>query len=130
MRGELEKQLKECWYVRKPMKENRDNSAEKRWMEKAVEDTRKIPLTENYMEIRLSGTGYMGVDTEFGVDGEGSIYMDFPVENAIQNPSGRAYSDCEIYVPFEREDLNHYNRLSFWVYADAPGSSGNFMMVN
>lgn len=129
MRGELEKQLRECWYVRKPMKENRDNSAEKRWMEKAVEDTRKIPLTENDRGLRLSGTGYMGVDTEFGVNGEGSVYMDFPVENAIQNPSGRAYSDCEIYVPFEREDLNRYNRLSFWVYADAPGSSGNFMMV-
>lgn len=130
MRGELEKQLEECWYVRKPMKENQENSAEKRWMEKKVEDTRRIPLIENYASLRLSGTGYMGADADFGMDEKGSVYLDFPVENCVQNPSGRAYSDCEIFIPFEKEDLRYYNRLSFWVYADASGSSGNFMMVN
>lgn len=130
MRGELEKQLDECWYVRKPMKENWENSAEKRWMEKEVKDTRKISLTGNYANLRLSGTGYMGIEPDFGVDKEGSVYLDFPVENCIQNPSGRAYSDCEVFIPFNREDLRYYNRLSFWIYAKAPGSSGNFMMVN
>lgn len=131
MRETLKKQLGDSWYIRRPMKEIYEDSAEYRWRNKPVSACRKISLAENIDRIRLTGHGHFGWDKEHGRSAEGSVFVDFAVERPVQNPGGRAYTEAEIKIPFAKngEDLSAYNRISFWVYADAPGSSCNFLTV-
>lgn len=130
MRDLLQKQLDDSWYLRRPMKETKEDGAQERWLAKPVEKTRKISLADNYVKLRMAGPGHMGLDRKFGVDEEGSVYLDFAAEQPVINPSGRAYTESMLFVPFDNEDLGEFNRLSFWVYADAPGSAASYMTIN
>lgn len=129
MRDILQKQLDDSWYLRKPMKEIEEDGAEARWLKKPVEKTRKISLVDGDATLRMEGPGHMGVDPNFGVDEEGSVYLDFATEQPVINPVGRAYTESMLFVPFDHENLEEYNRLSFWVYADAPGSAASYMTI-
>lgn len=129
MDEKLKKQLENSWYIRKPMEMEEEDGAEYRWLRKPVSRCRKISLVEEYENIRLTGYGHYGIDRSKSISGDGSVYVDFAVEKPIQNPSGRAYTDTELKIPFKKEDLSEFNRISFWVYADAPGSSCNFLTI-
>lgn len=129
MDKKLQKQLDESWYLRKPMKVEEEDAAEYRWARKAVMKSRKISLFQNFDQIRIKGRGRCGMDEKRSISGEGSVYVDFAVTNLVQNPSGRAYAETELRMPFSNEDLQEYNRVSFWIYVDAPGSSCNFLTV-
>lgn len=129
MEEKLQKQLDDSWYLRRPMEAVEEDSAEYRWKRKPVSACRKISFCEEFYRIRMTGHGHLGLDKNFCKSEEGSIYVDFAVEDPVQNPNGRAYKEAEVNVPFEGEDLSAFNRLSFWVYVDAPGSSCHFLTV-
>ena len=125
----LKKQLEDSWYIRKPMKEIWDDQAECRWQKKEVKSYRKLELAKNFYQIRFHGCGRMGVDKVRSISKEGSVYVDFATEQPIQNPTARAYTNSEIFLKLDKEDLSEYNRLSMWVYADAPGVSCNYLTI-
>lgn len=131
MRDKLEKQLEDSWYVRRPMKAVWEDSAEYRWQRKPVLSERKISLMECFDRIRLTGHGHFGLDRNRTKSGEGSVFVDFAAEKPVQNPSGRAYTEAQLQIPFagKGEDITCYNRISFWVYVDAPGSACNFLTI-
>ena len=129
MDAKLQRQLEDSWYLRRPMREETEDSAEYRWFRKPVTASRKIPLARNFACLRMTGHGRLGVDRKMSRSGEGSVYLDFAVQDPVQNPSGRAYSEAELKIPFAGEDLSEYNRISIWIYVDAPGSSCSFMTL-
>lgn len=129
MNEKLQKQLENSWYIRKPMEAAEEDSAAYRWLKKPVQECWKISLAEQFGRIGMSGHGHYGLDKEKSISKEGSVYVDFAVTKPVQNPSGRAYSQTELFVPLDREDLSGYNRISLWIYVDAPGSSCNSLTL-
>lgn len=129
MDAKLKRQLEESWYLRKPMRAQQEDSAESAWLSKAVEAGREILLARDFGRLRMTGRGRLGLEKTMSKSGKGSVYLDFPVRDPVLNPSGRAYSEACLTIPFDREDLTAYNRISLWIYADAPGSSCNFMTL-
>ncbi len=129
MDEKLEKQLDDSWYLRKPMKVEKEDTAQCRWAQKPVQKCQKISLFREFDRIRILGHGHLGTDKKHSISGEGSVYVDFAAQKPVQNPSGRAYSEIELRMPLAGEDLGAYNRVSFWVYADAPGSACNYLTL-
>lgn len=129
MHRKLERQLDESWYLRKPMAADREDSAEYQWQKKAVYQERRLKMAQHFERVRLQGCGRIGTDFSRTISGEGSVFVDFPTVDAIQNPNGRAYKEAQLIFPIENEDLTDFNRISFWLYADAPASSCNYLIL-
>lgn len=129
MDEKLLRQLEDSWYLRKPMEAVEKDGAEYRWLRKMVRKCRRISLSEHFDLIRMSGHGHFGLDNERSISGEGSVYLDFAAKEPVQNPTGRAYSEARLFLTLDGEDLSDFNRVSLWIYVNAPGSSCNTLTL-
>lgn len=117
----LTRQLKESSYLKRPMTIDSSNAGMTRWLKKEVLQTRKLPLATDFYGLRTKGPGTISVNKEHTVSGEGSILLESPTSLGTKNPSNRSYASAEVVRPLNHEDISGYNRMSVWVYADAPG---------
>ncbi|MDR1531317.1 MAG: hypothetical protein LBS62_03890, partial [Clostridiales bacterium] len=122
-------QLTESRYIRRPMKADLTYSAFERWQEKPVLKTRRLRLCEEFDTLRNKGIGTLHRDFTRTCSGEGSVRLDTPTATAVKNPTNRRYAEPGFIYPFAREDLTEYNRLSFWVYVEAPGFATQFVVA-
>ena len=125
MHEKLKRQLEESRYLRKPMKPCMEDSAEQRWLQKPVMAVRKLDLLAMYSDLRLEGPGLLKKKTGKGQNGETVVCVDFPTEQPVQNPSGRAYALTKLTIPLPHEDLSAYTRLTVDIYIDSENSGIN-----
>lgn len=119
---QLAKQLEESNYVRHTMKPDLKDAGITRWYQKEALKSREVPLIAEFENLRFSGPGKLGISHEVTRTGKGSICMDVPASLGEKSKdNNRAYASPEFTFPFDREDLRGYNRLSAWMYIDAPG---------
>ena len=130
MHEKLLKQLKESRYLRRPMKENFEDSAEYRWLSKEVSDVYTIDLKNEFDDsVRIVGPGQLSWADDEGIHGTGCPCMEYPTEQPIQNPTGRAYTTSEILVRLPHQNLTAYTRLSVWMKAESENSAINNVIM-
>ena len=117
MEAELLKRLEESGYIKKPMEPDLQYSAQTRWLKKPVSATRKLALASDFYNLRMEGAGFLSIDKDIAVSGEGSVKLELPIKYmANQGVGGR----CRLFRPLNYEDIRMYNRLSFWIRVDLP----------
>ena len=117
----LERQLAASRNLSRVMTPDSSDMAYLRWLEKPVEKSRQLALTEDFNALKNTGPGIIQIDRDHTISGKGSILLTTPSALGEKNPSNRAYAFAEMIRPLQRENLENYNRFSVWVYADAPG---------
>lgn len=125
MNAKLERQLKASRYIRRPMQETFEDSAEAAWMKKPVREERSVPMAQRLDELQMTGPGLLSMSRDVCRTQEGSVCLQCPMVQPDQNPTGRAYTTTQVRVPFDREDLTRYNRISLWVYVESENSAIN-----
>jgi hypothetical protein len=103
------------------MQENPADGAEARWTKKPVQESCKLPLAAAFGELYLEGPGTLELCRDRTVSGEGSAKITIPTTLAIREPHGRAYALSQLYRPLDHKDITHFNRISVWLYIEAPG---------
>lgn len=117
----LKKQLEESRYLKKGIKPDLEDAAETRWLKKPVKEIKELSLTEDFYKIYLDGPGTLSLSRDKTISGNGSATITVPTTLAVKNDHNRAYACTELYRPLENENITHYNRLSVWIYVEAPG---------
>lgn len=122
MNSVLQEQLKKSNYIRRPMElsESR-NGALARWLSKPAVNSRLINLCHDFDLLVQEGPGFLSPCLTQTRNGMGSVKLETETSTAIKNPSNRRYAYSGFFYPLNHEDLTGYNRLSLWVYVDAPG---------
>lgn len=122
MNSTLQKQLEKSRYIRRPMElTDHIDSALERWLQKPVIRSRSVNLYQDFDLLIQEGPGILSPCSEHTRSGNGSVKLDTPTSTAVKNPTNRRYAYSGFFYPLHREDLTGYNRLSLWVYVDAPG---------
>lgn len=117
----LKQQLAESHYLKTVMKPDSASAALPKWQAKKPLLSRVLPLAEDFSHLQLKGPGTMRVDHSNTISGKGSVLVETPTSLPVKNPSNRSYASAELVRPLDKENLQKYNRLSVWVYADAGG---------
>lgn len=117
----LAKQLEQSRYLRSTMKPYLEDAGLTRWSEKEVLKTRELSLITNFNILQITGPGSLHIDKKITKSGKGSVRLDTPASLEQKPSTNRCYATPEVFLPLEREDLRDYNRLSVWIYVDAPG---------
>jgi len=120
--AKLARQLEESRNLRFTMKPDMEDAGLTRWKKKEVLKSRELPLVEEFEKIQMVGVGTLHVDKQQTVSGKGSVRMDTPTSLEKKAESNRAYSIPSLFYPLNREDLREYNRISVWIYIEAPGT--------
>jgi hypothetical protein len=135
--------------AQEPMKIDFKNSAQSRWLNKAVSESRILdnmedkvrwtPFTggaialvdsrsenkaaeskKNYVEVTASGNRFH--------TGNKSLLMRFPSKIEIPGPkSGRGWGNAGIWYMVQDEDWSGFNRISVWIHPDNPGAYQNWL---
>lgn len=125
MNATLKTQLKASRYVRRPMRESIEDSAEAQWLQKPVLLERYVPMASRIDDLQMIGPGLLSVSRSVSRTQDGSVCLQCPMIQPVQNPTGRAYTTSQVRVPFGEEDLTRYNRISMWVYAESENNAIN-----
>lgn len=123
----LEQQLEATDYVHSIMVEDPSHGAYARWEAKEVKASRPLVITESLDNILFRGVGSISYDAEMTRSGHGSVRIDCPTSTEKKNPTNRNYGTPEMIYTFDHEDLSEWNRISMWVYVDAPGFFNAFV---
>lgn len=122
MNSTLQTQLQKSHFIHRPMElVDEQNGALFRWFNKPVINSVEYDLYQDYDRLIQVGTGFLTPCRDFTKNGKGSIKLDTPNSTAIKNPTNRRYDYSGFFYPLDHLDLREYNRLSLWVYIDAPG---------
>ncbi|HKO79256.1 MAG TPA: hypothetical protein VJU78_02635, partial [Chitinophagaceae bacterium] len=117
----LLKQLEQSQDLRYTMQADSSAAGLTRWLQKKVEQSRVLPLAEDFFSLKTSGPGTIQIERTLTKSGKGSILLETPTSLGVKNPSNRSYAFAEMIRPLKGENLNAFNRFSVWVYVDAPG---------
>lgn len=118
----LARQLEDSRYLRYTMKPDSNEAGLTRWAKKEVLKSRELSLIDNFNSLKvIIEPGTIHIDRDVTISGKGSVRLDVPASTQEKNPTNRAYAIPEVLYPLNKEDLREYNRLSAWVYVDAPG---------
>lgn len=128
----FEKQLEDCRHVHQIMTEDESLGAYPRWLDKDVIESRELPLVMPYessspLAVSVIGEGTLAKDNQVTHSGKGSIRLHCAASTAKKKDSNRNYGTPEIVCPLDMEDITEWNRISCWVYVDAPGYYNAFL---
>ena len=132
-----------------PLKINIQNSASFRWLHKEVLERRVLDNMENpgqwlpfthgaisVVDARVTAkieeskaqVTQMAYSSDNYHSGKRSLLMKLPTKLDVPGPkSGRGWGTAGVIHNFEKEDWNHYNRISVWIYPDCPGYYQNWL---
>ena len=125
------------------LKEDFKDSAAHRWLSKKVLDSRVLDNMESAAHWVAFSTGApevvdaratkkttdanrpvseMSLTREHSRDGSQSLRMRIPARLDVAGPkNGRGWGGAGVRRQFQGEDWRSFNRISLWIYADAPG---------
>ena len=121
MHARLETLIRESRCAYKGMHARPEDAAEPRWLEKPVLRRRLVDDMESLEAFAFSTQGRMTLSRDRCVAGEHALCTEFPTSLERKNPTNRAYDQAMVYRRIPGEDWREYNRLSLWIYVDAPG---------
>jgi Glycosyl hydrolase family 9./N-terminal ig-like domain of cellulase. len=130
MNNQLQAQLEESRYIRRPMKEETKYGAYEKWQKKPVEKSLALPLAAHFNALINHDLGTLHIDHEVTHSTLGSIRVDAPTSTAVKNPTNRRYAEAGFRYPMETQDLSAYNRISFWAYVNAPGINSQLVAIS
>ena len=130
MNEKLRGQLEDSGCLKIPMKEDLEDCAEIRWLEKPVLESRCMPFAKEPEKLRLTGPGTLNIDMDKSISGEGSVRLEVPTEGYHKHPGNRSFSATAFMRILGGENIERYNRISMWIYADSPGVASNYMMLS
>ena len=107
-----------------------EDGAELRWLSKPVAKTRRIPLASDFNALYVQGPGRLDLCPGHTVSGEGSVRITVPTTLKVREPRGRAYGLCQVFRPLHGENIESFNRVSVWIYIDAPGFHGLYNEIS
>ncbi len=113
------KQLEQSQHLRKVMKVDSTDAGLTRWAQKKVEQSRILPLSDDFNALKTSGPGTIQIAHNITRSNTGSILLKTPASLSVKNPTNRSYAFAEMIRPLQGEDLRGYNRFSVWVYAES-----------
>ncbi|MCR8660406.1 glycoside hydrolase family 9 protein [Paenibacillus endoradicis] len=119
MYSELQQQLENSQFLRKGMLPDITVSGEKRWKEKEVSKRKKIEFVS--ASLNHQGPGHSEISYDYARNEAGSLLIQTPTSLPVKKDNNRAYGISQCMIGFEKKDLSAFNRLSIWVYIDAPG---------
>jgi hypothetical protein len=127
-----------------PMKSDYENSAEKRWLDKKVTDSRIldkmdslhdwIPFTHGAISVvdaretaKIKEADKMvadlGITSSKSHEGNTSLRLKLPTRLDGPGPAnGRGWGTAGVVRQFDNEDWRKFNRISLWIYPDNPGA--------
>lgn len=123
----LKKQLDQSSYLRTTMQPSDADAGLTRWLKKTVQQSRSLPLAEDFEHLKTNGPGNIIIDHSITKSGKGSVLLSTPSSLPVKNPSNRSYAFAEVIRPLNKENLEGFNRFSVWVYADLPGLYSAFV---
>jgi len=104
-----------------PMPIQHDRTANHRWAEKPVLQSRLLDDMEDSANWSHRGHGQMSFTRERFKNGTQSLRLTSPTTSGKVSVTGRPFGSAIIKRSFSGEDWSDYNRLSFWVYPSLPG---------
>lgn len=119
MYTELQQQLEKSRFLREGMQPDMTASGEKRWREKEVNQRKMIEFAS--VSLNHQGPGHSEISYDYVRDEARSLLIQTPTTLSVKKDNNRAYGISQCMISFEKKDLSAYNRLSVWVYIDAPG---------
>jgi len=128
MYKELKLQLEKSNYLRNGMDPDLSASGEKRWREKEVYKRKQVSLAS--AALQHQGPGFSKLSHEITREQHESLLIQTPTTLPLKKENNRAYGMSQCMVGFERENLTDYNRLSVWIYIDAPGFHAVYMEMS
>lgn len=125
----FEKELLESGYLHRPLPLHRERSLEADMEKKPVLKLKDI-WKEGMKEPVHTGIGTVTVKDGEGREGGASLRIVAPTSHDIwtygspewENEEEKAFYHAMLQFPVDRENWEQYNRLSFWVKPDSPGS--------
>ena len=105
-----------------PMPIDLQRSANLRWLNKAVLDSRLLDNMEDLSAWTHQGPGQMTLTTERAHDVAHALRL--TSRTITENPStrsGRPFGEAVLHRAFAGEDWSAFNRISIWVYPTMPG---------
>ena len=116
------KELEATGYLRKPLKVNYIETANKRWDEKEVIESRLLNGMESFDNIRLinENEGRFSLSSEKKVEGNYSIKVVSPTKGS-RISRGRPWFEIGPMHVVENENWTEWNRISVWVYPEFEG---------
>jgi len=119
-----------------PMPARYEDSANYRWLNKKVYDSRLLDDMENLTtwsienKVDDKGKGRMTLTKERSRDEGHSLRLHLKTaSDEFLGIRGRPFGITRVTRRFPREDWSNYNRLSFWVWPDFPGHRVVSLMV-
>jgi len=113
-----------------PMPVYESDTANYRWLNKAVLESRLLDDMEQTNHWSHHGQGEMSFTGERAKDGKQCVRLRSPTKTG--QPSkvvGRPFGEAVVRREFDGEDWSRFNRLSFWVYPHLPGFEVISMLV-
>ncbi len=104
-----------------PMQAKFEDSAEFRWLNKKVLDSRVLDSMEDLSNWSFTGAGDMTLSNVHVKDGQHSVRIRSTTNVAQVDGSGE-WEDLVATRKFPGEDWGRYNRISLWVYPDIVGA--------
>ncbi|GEM_PF-29001 len=98
-----------------------ENSAEFRWFNKKVLDSRPIDDLAEPDKWNLEGTGRLTFPGEKGPGGLNILRVDMEMFTDEPAPTPRGLSAVNLNLEFEGDDWRNYNRISVWIRPDIKG---------
>lgn len=112
--------LKDSRFLHRPLKEHPENGGHARWEKKPVLKSLELPFAENPGLLKLDGPASLSLNREITRSGKGSVCVESATTLPVKHPNNRYYYITVLTAPFAGLDLSAYNRISLWVYVDAP----------
>src|SRR5687768_2486067 len=97
------------------------NSAEFGWLNKPVRARRTLDDMRDTAAWRFSGAGRLSFPEELRLDGMRALRVDMRLTTDAQSPTAGRLPAINLQRPVSGEDWREYNRLSFWIRAEASG---------
>lgn len=104
-----------------PIPEIMENSARYRWEHKLVLDSLLLDDAENPANWTHDDFGTMTFTTERAKDGKQSVRLFSKTKGEKATKDNRPWGYCSAIRPVAAENWNKWNRISMWIYPDAPG---------
>ncbi len=124
MNGELRKLIDDSYGVHTGMAADYEKSQYAVWKNKKVYDSRMLCQCDTLDHIEHEMTGAVEISDRFPYNGHSALHMfgDNREQIHLERQSFTDWPGCSNIIHFKMEhmDLSEYNRISMWIYADAP----------
>lgn len=118
-----------CALAAQPMPVDETRSANQRWLNKPIQQSRPLDDMEDPATWSHHGPGNMALATESPHNGRNVLRLSCPTKGDKPTKSGRPWGEAVLRRKFDGEDWSAMNRLSIWVRPTMPGHKTGSVVI-